>query len=160
MATVDIADLAGVPEMQLRRIVRMTTLAGFLQEPQPGYVAHTALSAPFVTRRSYLDAAMFLADTAAPAALHMVAATRRHGHSDPDRPAESPYNVAFGTARHFRSACAEQGKLQHQWPAYLACVGGMDHGAVELLSQLDWLSLGEARVVDVSAGRKSTWYPH
>jgi hypothetical protein len=71
----EIAELAGVSGNQLSRIVRMTATAGFLHKPQPGRIAHTPLLAPFVNNLSYLDAAMFLAKTAAPTALYMTAAT-------------------------------------------------------------------------------------
>jgi hypothetical protein len=144
----DVADLAGVPETQLCRIVRMTATAGFLNEPQPGHIAHTALSAPFVTKLSYLDAAMFLAETAAPISLQMAAATQRHGHSN--RPSESAYTLAFNTSQTFQSACEQRTKLQRQWSAYLRCAGDMGDSVTELLGRLDWRSLGNACIVDVS----------
>lgn len=145
----DVADLAGVPEMQLCRVVRMTATAGFLNEPQPGHVAHTILSAPFVTKPSFLDAAMFLAETAAPTALQMAVATQRYGHSN--RPNESAYNLAFNTSQTFQSACEQRSKLQRQWPAYLRYAGGVDDSVTEVLTRLDWLSLGNARIVEVGA---------
>jgi hypothetical protein len=144
----DVADLAGVPETQLCRIVRTTVTAGFLHEPQPGHISHTALSAPFVTKLSYLDAAIFLAETAAPTALQMAVATQRNGHSD--RLSESAYSLAFSTSQTFQSACEQQTKLQRQWSAYRRCMGDMDDSLTELLSQLDWRSLGNACIVDVS----------
>ena len=78
----EVADLAGVPETQLCRIVRMTATAGFLYKPWPGHVAHTALSATFVTNLAFLDATMFLAETAAPTAMHMAMATQRDNSCD------------------------------------------------------------------------------
>lgn len=144
----DVADLAGVPEGHLLSVVRMTATAGFLHEPQPGHVAHTALSAPFVTRLTYLDAAMFLAETAAPTALKLAAATKHHGRSD--KPAASAYTIAFNTSQAFNSAYEQRPKLQRQWPAYLRCTGDMDEGITEILTRLAWPSLGNACVVDVS----------
>ncbi|RYP73246.1 hypothetical protein DL771_003675 [Monosporascus sp. 5C6A] len=47
----------GVPETELSRIVRITSTVGFLAEPRPGYIAHTVLSAPYVTQLNYLDTA-------------------------------------------------------------------------------------------------------
>ncbi|KAF7514171.1 hypothetical protein GJ744_004496 [Endocarpon pusillum] len=149
----DVADLAGVPETQLCRIVRMTATAGFLHEPQPGHIAHTALSAPFVTKLSYLDAAMFLAETAAPIALQMAAATQRHG--DSNRPNESAYTLAFNTSQTFQSACEQRTKLQRQWSAYLRCADTGD-SFTELLGRLDWRSLGNACIVDVGAHSTET----
>lgn len=137
-------------ETQLARIVRMTATAGFLSEPQPGYIAHTALSAPFVSNLSYLDAAMLLAETAAPAALHMTAATQRcmDGHSD--RPEASAYSLAFNTSQTFQSAYEQRPRLHRQWLAYLRYTGAEDDGIIELLNGLDWFSLSSACIVDVS----------
>ena len=146
--TKDVAELAGVPEGTLCRIVRMTATAGFLCEPQSGHVAHTPLSSPFVVKPSYLDAAMFLAETAAPTALRMSAATQRHGSSE--RPSETAYTVAFNTSQTFQSACEQRLKLQRQWPAFLRCAGDVDDGLAELLGRLDWHSLGNACIVEVS----------
>lgn len=144
----DVAELAGVPEGTLSRIVRMTATAGFLCEPQPGFISHTPLSSPFVVKPSYLDAAMFLAETAAPVALQMSASTQRYGNSE--RPNESAFTVAFNTSQSFQTACEQKVKLQRQWPAFLRCAGDMDDGVAELLGRLDWHSLGNACIVDVS----------
>ena len=145
----DVADLAGVPETQLCRIARMMATAGFLREPEPGHLAHTTLSAPFVTKLFYLDAAMFLAHTAAPTALKMAAATKRQGASD--LPAqETAYSLAFKTPQTFQATREQQVKLQRRWLAYARCEGDVNENVTELLSQLDWLSLGNACIVDVS----------
>ena len=144
----DVADLAGVPDTQLCRIVRMMVIAGFLQEPQPGCVAHSSLSARFVTKPSFLDAAMFLSETAAPTALQMPLATQRFGYSQ--HPHESTYNVAFTTPVTFASAFERLPKLQRQWPAYLHHVtDNVDVSVTDILSRLDWLSFGNASVVEV-----------
>lgn len=151
--TKDIADLTGVPETELSRIVRMTSTAGFLAEPRPGYIAHTALSAPYVTQLNYLDAAMFLAETAVPASLQMAAATKARGQGDQiGEGTSSAYALAFNTGGlPFQSACQQRTKLQRQWPAFLGCLGDRDDSVAEVLSRLDWLSLGNACVVDVCA---------
>ena len=144
----DVAELTGVPEIQLCRTVRMTATAGFLYEPKPYHVAHTALSASFVTKLSYLDATMFLGETAAPVALHMAEATQRQDHSS--QPSKSTYSLAFNTSQTFQSACEQRTKLQRQWSSYCQCVSDQDESVMELLSQLDWRSWGNACVVDVS----------
>ena len=137
-----------VLESQLCEIVRMTATAVFLYEPRPGYIAHTVLSTPFVTKLTYLDAAMFLAGTAAPIALQMTTATQRHGHSD--SPNESAYTFAFNTSQTFKSACEQRMKLQSQWSAFLQCAGDTGNTFTELLSRLDWRNLASACIVDVS----------
>ncbi|RMD39344.1 hypothetical protein DV735_g5783, partial [Chaetothyriales sp. CBS 134920] len=146
----DMADIAGVPEAQLRRVVQTTATAGFLRQPQPGHVAHTTLSALFVTNPSLLDAGMFLSETAAPAALQMAAASRRFDHSQ--RSNESAYNIAFNTPCTFNSACNQSPRLQRKWQAYLNHgIGGVEANAKGVLMHLDWASLGHVTVVDVSA---------
>ena len=144
----DVADMAGVPETHLWRVVRMTATAGFLHEFPPGHIAHTALSAPFVTNLSFLDATMFLAETAAPTALHMATATQRQGR--PESPSDSAYSIAFNTPQPFEAACVERTRLHRQWSAYRLCAGDLDDSVTELLGRLNWLSLGSACIVDVS----------
>jgi hypothetical protein len=146
----DVADIAGVPEQQLERVVHTMATAGFLHEPQPGHVAHTPLSAPFVIKPSLLDAGIFLSETAAPAALHMAAATRRFEGSQ--RANESAYNVAFNTPVTFGAICEQSSKLQRQWHAFQHYgIGDVDTGVQEVLTRLDWAALGHVSVVDVSS---------
>ncbi|KAK8113412.1 hypothetical protein PG984_013938 [Apiospora sp. TS-2023a] len=155
----DIADLSSVPQMHLRRVVRMTAAAGFLQEPQPDHVAHTALSAQFVTQRSYHDAAMFLANTAAPAASHMARATHVFGAST--SPTSSAYNYATGTTVPFLAMCEQNPQLRRQWPAYLQHVlaeevHGGGTGGVDLIKSLGCFerldnTMSPASVVEVGA---------
>ncbi|KAL4780397.1 hypothetical protein BJX76DRAFT_364343 [Aspergillus varians] len=147
----DVAELTGVPEMQLRRIVRMTaTTAGFLQQPQPDEVAHSPLSAPFVLMPGYLDAAMFLAETAAPAALQTEKATQLYAASD--LPMESPFSLAFPMAESFPRAYEQQPRLQRQWPAYLRyAIGDMDAAPSDVDMYLGPLRVGNSSVVEVDA---------
>ncbi|KAF2234845.1 O-methyltransferase family protein [Viridothelium virens] len=150
----EVADLAGVPETQLCRVVRMTATAGFLHEHRPGHIAHTVLSAPFVTNLGFLDATMFLAETVAPTALQMVSSTQRNKNSESTN--DSAYSITFNTPQPFQMACVERTRLQRQWSAYQRCVGDMDDSITELLSRLNWRSLGSATIVDVCAHSTET----
>lgn len=143
----DVADLACVPEAQLRRIARMTITAGFLQEPAQGYLAHSSLSARFVKQPVLLDAAMFLSETLAPSALHMSLATkRRTQHND-----LCAFNTAFNTKTSFTDSVGQRPRLQRQWPSFSRyAIADDEAGIEEVLTSLDWLSLGKATVVDVS----------
>jgi len=130
----------------------MTATAGFLHEPSSAHVAHTALSASFVTRPSHLDALMFIAETAAPAALHMAAATKKFGQSI--QPQESPFNVALGTSVSFASICEQNSKPRRQWLAYLRHIlGYSDLDVADNLTSFDWFDQGDqgdTTVVEVS----------
>lgn len=163
MSIKDVADLADVPEAQLHRVLRLMAMMGFMHEPLPGFVEHTALSAGFVNRPTLLDASMFLAETAAPLALHMTGATKgchdssrgqsdsddSSGHSSAGSSRMSPWNTSCNEKQTFQAAYEQRPKLQRQWPAFFRCIGNAGCGSVELLSQLNWASLGTACIVDV-----------
>ncbi|KAF3058613.1 hypothetical protein GL218_05399 [Daldinia childiae] len=146
----DVAVLLGVPESQLVRIVQMTATEGFLCQPEPGKLAHTALSAPFVEDPSLQDAALFLSEIAAPTAFQMAAATRRWGLSLKGN--ETPYNIALNTSKTFSGACQQSPRMRRQWPSYLQYgMGDVEAGVTDILTKLDWRSLGNSTIVDMSS---------
>ncbi|KAL2751792.1 hypothetical protein ACRALDRAFT_2045052 [Sodiomyces alcalophilus JCM 7366] len=152
-STRDIADLVGVPEPQLSRIVRMTATYGFLREPEPGKVAHSALSAEFVTNPSLLDAIVFLANTAVPAALHMPASTQRF--CDSRFPSETAYNLASNSPVPFSTACEQRPQLRRQWAAFkehgTTNVDGTLVGLLESLQCADRLLSEASAIVEIGA---------
>lgn len=138
----DVSNLIGVPESQLCRVIRMATTGGFLQEPQPGYVSHSELSAAFVTKPSYLDAVMLLAETAAPAALDMATAIKPHVHSA-ERKDGVPCSSTFVTASE-----SQLPRLQRQWHAYLRYgTGHVCDTATDILTCLEGLSVSNESIV-------------
>jgi hypothetical protein len=145
----DLARLSGVPETQLGRIIRFTATVGFLQENQPGQVGHSPLSSLFVSRPSLRVAIMFLADSAAPAALKMASATSRFGDtvaSDTD----TAFNLAFDHRQPFFFSCEQRPKLQRRWSAYLQHTGGdASDLARQVLARVDWFNLDNVCVVEV-----------
>ncbi|RYC56966.1 hypothetical protein CHU98_g9229, partial [Xylaria longipes] len=164
IATRDVADLSGTPETQLTRVIHMMSTAGFLHQPQPGHVAHTSLSIPFVTNPSLLDASLFLSETAALSAFQMSAATQRFGMSD--RRDETAYNLAFSTPAAFANVYMQRPRLQRQWRAYLRFgAGDFEMDLLDILSRYNWNGLGNATVVEVgsfstaTATALATWYP-
>lgn len=114
----DIAELADVSEPQLCRIVSFMAMSGFLRAPKPGFVAHTTLSASFVRLPAQLDAAMFLAETVAPCALHMAVTTRNR----------ESFAVNWGSKR-----------VERLWPSFLRALGSADD--TDVLGQMDWASI-------------------
>lgn len=140
----DVAELAGVPEVQLSRVVRLAATGGFLREPTANHVSHTPLSAHFATNQSLLDATAFLARSATPAALHMASATSRLG-------LESAYAVT--AMQSFTTALEQRPTLRRQYSAYQRHVAGVpkERAIVDVLLHLDWSSLGDACIVEVSS---------
>ena len=144
----------------LIRVVRMTSSAGFLSEPRPLHVAHTTLSAGFVTKPSLGDAAMFLSGTAVRAALSMPGATQRYGEPErADQSHHAAFSLAEKTQQSFRQACEQRPKLQRQWAAYLRCSSmGVDERVAEVLSRLDWDRQRSACIIQVCACRNHGWH--
>nr|ACH72906.1 AflS [Aspergillus ochraceoroseus] len=147
----EVADISNVPADRLQRVVRLMTTTGFLCEPSHGHVAHTQLSASFVTEPALLDAALFLAQIAVPAALKMTPEVQPFCTSS-DRP------PAVGTEggrrrandRFCRWSDSSQPKVQRQFAAYLAH-GILDEASAvdEVLKLVDWEGLGSTTVVDI-----------
>ncbi|OGE53300.1 hypothetical protein PENARI_c008G11993 [Penicillium arizonense] len=150
----DVSDLIDIPESQLARVIRMVVTAGFLQEPQPGYVAHSTLSASFVIQPSYLDATMFLAERVTPAALGMAVATKRCSTSSkeltPDTHiigSNAPNGIAFAGPKEARLP-----RLQRQWHAYLRHgTGHLCDTVTDVLTCLEPFRMANATVVEVGA---------
>lgn len=148
LAIKNLAQLAGVQETALARVVRMTASRGFLQEPQPGQIMHTPLSSRFVSHRRFRDATMFLAECCTPSALHMKPAVQHP--TTADVPPESGYSLAFPTSVPFTKACSMAPKLQRQWSAFLHYTGHFDKRFTEVLTRLDWAKLGDSCIVEVT----------
>ncbi|KAL4988007.1 hypothetical protein BDW68DRAFT_187592 [Aspergillus falconensis] len=146
----EVADISNVPVDQLQRVVRLMVTAGFLSEQSSGHVAHTPLSASFVTDPDLLDASLFLAQVAVPAALKM---PRSMGQPDAYDHGLSPSAIgrsesrAAGLEERFDPA---QPKTQRQFEAYLAR-GILDEPVAvdEVLRLVDWAAIGPATVVDI-----------
>lgn len=143
----ELADLAMIPETLLSRVIKFTATSGFLFEVQPDQIAHTTLSAKFVSDLSFFDAIMFVAESGAPTALQMAAATERKGKRKGSN--DSAFSVAFNTSKTFQSACSEQPRLQRRYLAYTQYTGSKNDGFLELLGRLNWRSMGSACVVEV-----------
>ena len=148
-----LADLADVPELILSRVVRMIATAEFLQELQAGFVAHTSLSASFMTELFYFDAVMFLANNVAPSALDLTSVLQKLVKTVPPSSRKnviSSPTSALDSDRSFASACANNPQLSRQWSAYQNNMPASDDRLASLLSQLNWQSLGESTLVHVS----------
>ncbi|CBF80173.1 uncharacterized protein ANIA_07819 [Aspergillus nidulans FGSC A4] len=153
----EVADISNVPVDQLQRVVRLMVTAGFLSERPSGHVAHTPLSASFVTEPELLDAALFLAQVAVPAALKMPRSTCQ---PDPYDRGLSPSLIARSESRatglEDRPDPA-QPKVQRQFAAYLAR-GILDEPLAvdEVLRLVDWGAIGPATIVDIHPPSTST----
>ncbi|KAH8711851.1 hypothetical protein GQ44DRAFT_742827 [Phaeosphaeriaceae sp. PMI808] len=142
----DVADVSGVPYQHN---------SGFLDEPQPGLVRHTALSAQFVKKPFLTDAVAFLSDTALPAALQMVSTTRQRGQLPNNR--QHNFDLDTQSDLSLGAKCKQYPKFKRQVAAYDRLrQNAFDDSVTEILSRLDWTSLGDATVVQVGARSTTT----
>jgi len=153
VAVRDLGELLGIPEAHLDSVIGMMTAAGFLSQPQPHHVAHTALSAAFLSDLSLCDAARFLGECVVPAALHMAEMSRRH--AGPHTPHQSSHETAFSLALTTPSVSQpvwdRDSKLRRQWLAFLTHACGVhDLASSDILARFDWFNLGNACIVEVS----------
>lgn len=113
------------------------------------------MSAQFLASESLLDATLFLTSTTTPSALKMADATRLAATRHDAKDAPVAYDLALHRPRPFRAAFRERSKLGRQWEAYLAHAAGSpsDDELVDIFSRLNWSSLGNACVVEVSQPR-------
>ncbi|KAJ5769695.1 hypothetical protein N7520_004254 [Penicillium odoratum] len=154
LAIKDLAQLSGVQETELARVLRLTASRGFLQEPQPGHIMHTRLSSRFVSHRRFRDATTFLADCVTPSALRMKS-TVQHS-TTVGIPRESGYQLAFSTSVPFAKACSLAPRLQRQWTAFLQYTENFDKRITEVLTRLDWGNLGDTCIVETGAQSTET----
>ncbi|KAF3763198.1 hypothetical protein M406DRAFT_25889, partial [Cryphonectria parasitica EP155] len=152
----DLADLAGVPETQLRRVVRLTATYGFLREPMANSVSHTPLSSRLLEDHALQDATHFIVKVAAPAAFHMSSVTPRFGA--PRAGPDTAYNLALNTSQSFRATLQEHPRFARQWSAYLHHGAGLQHEdqILDVILRLNWTNLGGACIVEVGARSIST----
>ncbi|KAL4898953.1 hypothetical protein BDW74DRAFT_184229 [Aspergillus multicolor] len=162
VALEEVAEISNVPVDQLQRVVRLMMTAEFLCEQSSGHVAHTPLSASFVTEPDLLDASLFLAQVAVPAALRMPRSIDQHHPDDPDLSstliAQADSRAAgpgLGLGSRLRSGYAAgfdpgQPRAQRLFAAYLARAI-LDEGSAvdEVLKLVDWGAIGAGTVVDV-----------
>lgn len=140
----DVAELANVPKCQLIRIARITAMAGFLREPEPGHIVHSALSAQFVLKPYSLDALLFVSDIANPMSMQMTRATRISGETEGLD--QTPYQLLFHAAP--KSATDAKRRRQH---AAFSCLSAYTY-VTDLPSIYDWYTLGAGTVVEVRTG--------
>jgi 6-hydroxytryprostatin B O-methyltransferase len=139
-----------VPEAMLRSIARMAMTAGILFEKTDGSLCHNALSTPFVQDPHMRVQLKHFCTATVPIMAGMVKATENWG--DTRQPNETAYNVANGTDLPFFAHLKANPTLQKKFEDYMKsrAVSHTGSRAEYLLEAIDWSSLGDARVVDVS----------
>ncbi|KIW32377.1 uncharacterized protein PV07_03929 [Cladophialophora immunda] len=143
-----VAQAAKVPEHQLRQIARMAMTNGVFREPSPNMLAHTPLSGKLATSPTFLETALFQAETTASTAVKMTEMTSKYGGSE--KPNETAHNIAMETDLPFFAYLSKNPKIAARLQAAMKFVGGAEEThTAHLIQMFDWAGLGEAEVVDV-----------
>lgn len=147
---IDVATSANVPLVRLKSVARMAMTGGFLCEPKPEHVAHSAISMAFVERPAFQDWGRFMTHFAAPVSQSYAEATERWGGTLKNN--ETAFNIAYRTETPFFEYLKHSRELTELFAKYMRGLGeseGLDPRHV--LGGFDWAGLGEAHVVDVSS---------
>ena len=136
----------------------MAMTGGFLREPEPEYVAHSAISAAFVTQPAFQDWAQFMTSYSAPTAHHLAEATDRWGDTQASN--QTAYNIAFNTELPFFAHVAESKERTEMFAKYMRSLGHSEALALRhVLDGFNWAGLGEAHIIDVSCSYRSHFVP-
>ncbi|KAF2166409.1 hypothetical protein M409DRAFT_54760 [Zasmidium cellare ATCC 36951] len=152
----ELANLANVPLDVLKSVVRMAICAHFFDEPKPGHIAHTRLSAHFAKSAALQDWAEFLADATVPMAIRFADATQRWGATKSKT--ETAFNIALDTDLPFFDYLNKTPDFRKRFAGYMQCVTSTQGTAIEhLIEGFDWASVGNGLVVDIggSSGHAS-----
>jgi len=126
----------------------MMMSGGFLCEPKSGEIAHTNLSAQFVTSPSLYDSALFLAGIVNPTMSKNTDTADRYGVYDRGNP--STLDLTASTIVSFDEDLVRTPKLQRRFDSYKRTVMASNEVTEEhLVEAFDWASLGNVTVVDV-----------
>jgi 6-hydroxytryprostatin B O-methyltransferase len=127
----------------------MALIAGMFTEPEPGFIAHNALSLPFATNIAIRDWTNFTIKYGAVLAAVFADTTEKWGDTVANN--ETAYNVVARTHLPFFEHITEIG-IAEEFTRHMASQGrshglGLEH----LVKGFDWGALGDnAHVIDVS----------
>ncbi|KAL9094170.1 MAG: hypothetical protein Q9165_003585 [Trypethelium subeluteriae] len=150
-----LANDAKVPEFQLRSVARMVMTSNLLCEPNPGHVAHNAVSALFVKDWKQLEWANFMTTVSMPAAAGFAEATRRWGVDDKQN--HVAFCVGMKTDKWPFEYWAQSKELSDRFARYMASVQSSYSTSLEhLVNGFDWARLDKGVVVDVGGSTCSS----
>lgn len=145
----EVAAKVGLDAALIERVMQALITRAVFQQPAPGYVSHTRLSAALATDQWPDVLFNVIYRWGNPAVMHIADALTKWGCSQ--KPNEAGYNIAMNTDKTVweildqdQAAQETFGKLMGSASSVLGPIDG-------LISAYDWAGLGDAMVVDVSS---------
>ncbi|KAI9694040.1 MAG: hypothetical protein M1822_003311 [Bathelium mastoideum] len=162
----DLAAVTNVPESQLKGVARMAIIHGFLSEPQPGLIAHSASSALLVEDQSFMNWARWMTNYSVPTAYKFPEATKRWGKTDAKH--ETAFSLAMNHEQPFFDRLRQDTEMNTMFSGYMRNVASTEGVSFKhLVRGFDWANLpAGATVVDVGGSRGhasvalAKQYPH
>ncbi|KAJ5196749.1 hypothetical protein N7449_007228 [Penicillium cf. viridicatum] len=144
----ELAQNVGLPERQVERFMRQSTLNGIFAEPKLGYIAHSAASAVLLRNKPMHDwyghclEELFLAGAKLADALDE--------HPGSEEPEESAFSKAFDTTDPIFTFLEKHPDRQARFFGTMEGVGKeYGHSLLHVVNGYDWAALGKATVIDV-----------
>ncbi|KAL9594232.1 MAG: hypothetical protein Q9219_007149 [cf. Caloplaca sp. 3 TL-2023] len=143
-----IAQISGLPEDQVRRILRHAMTFRIFQEPREGIVRHTAASKTIADDPSMRQWVGLISEELWPAATKAVHAFMKWpGSAEPN---QTGFNIAHGTDATIFDDVAKNPERDQRFAdamTYISNDPGLEYH--HIVDGYDWASLGEGKIVDV-----------
>ncbi|KAL9097778.1 MAG: hypothetical protein Q9165_000104 [Trypethelium subeluteriae] len=144
----EVAKSAKVPTDRLRRVVRMAATSNILQEPTPGHVAHTRLSAQMIADPIYLAWVRYVIKYGSTSAGHFARADKKWDHSKEKN--HTAWNLAQNVDEPLFVHVGKNKEMTADFAGYMKNMKMSEGLSLKhVLSGFDWASLGEGHVVDI-----------
>jgi 6-hydroxytryprostatin B O-methyltransferase len=146
-----LANITGIPTVQLHRILRNAMTNRIFREPAPGAISHTPISYRLAHDSVVRATVGMLADEMFPAAACLSRAMQKDGASI------EATDAAWALANNAQRPMVEELEAEHperaaQFAAFMKYNWSAQHPLQPLIDNFDWAALGAQHAVDVGGG--------
>ncbi len=143
-----IASGTGLPEVNVRRLIRHAILQHIFYEPRPGYVAHTRASRLMAEDQALQDWVGFHVEDCFQAASHTIDSLVKYPGSG--EPTQAGFQIAEGTEGPYWVAIGKIPKRAKRFGGAMGSYAGEEGFQVSyLVENYPWDKFGNGTVVDV-----------
>ncbi|KAJ4422984.1 hypothetical protein N0V82_002378 [Gnomoniopsis sp. IMI 355080] len=143
-----VSSICNVPVRQLESMARMAMASNFLCEPEPGRVAHSALSRYFAVNHAFPGWIRFMTGYYMPCAAKSISATEKWGETTNKHQTAS--NLAMDTTLSSFDFITQSKDLGRLFSGYMKGVhAGIATNVSQVVEDYSWASIGNGLVVHV-----------
>lgn len=145
----NLAEAAGVPESQLRQVLRYAMTCRLFHEPAPGLVAHTSVSRLLCDSPPVVDYVGHCAEFSSVVVGKLVDATERFKGSE--EPNQTAFNIAYDTPLPMFPWMGQHPETAQRFKRLMMSMTASEkYSPRHLAESYDWSALNQGTVVDVS----------